>query len=406
MKFMRQIIAEQLEDKDPRADRPTLATEGQDPVGTPGSDREDRLESIAAMARERPSTAPQKHTEDDPDDEIFKRLLYGDDRRDETFDELGDELGDEFAGIAEDRSDSGPADRAAGQSDAAHETDQSRQARFQDRHSSEERPIARPEPMELDDFDVDAGFVRRVRTVAARDDAPHTPDDLPPLVLDTPYKTPISGGRTDAEVRDQIAAPDMYHGLQRLAESLSNRSEAAERLDDAPAEASLADDPVAIPDPATTRTVPSAGRVKTRLLGFGGVDTTLPDPFETTPASNGAQKVSFPVGWLVIVSGPGRGTGFTLQHGVSLIGRGEDQTVCLDFGDTSISRSSHAMIAYDAEQGGFFLGHGGKANLVRLNGRPVLSTEDLASGSTIRIGETTLRFVAFCGSDFSWDAEE
>ena len=41
--------------------------------------------------------------------------------------------------------------------------------------------------------------------------------------------------------------------------------------------------------------------------------------------------------------------------------------------------------------------------MVRLNGRPVLSTEELTHGDIIRIGETTLRFVALCGTDFTWD---
>ena len=43
--------------------------------------------------------------------------------------------------------------------------------------------------------------------------------------------------------------------------------------------------------------------------------------------------------------------------------------------------------------------------MVRMNDRPVLSTEELQSGSTIRIGETTLRFVAFCDNGFSWNEE-
>ena len=81
------------------------------------------------------------------------------------------------------------------------------------------------------------------------------------------------------------------------------------------------------------------------------------------------------------------------------------EAIRLDFGDTSISRANHAAIAYDSEQGGFYLGHGGKANMVRLNDRPVLSTEEISSGAMIRIGETTLRFVALCGSDFSWTEE-
>lgn len=160
--------------------------------------------------------------------------------------------------------------------------------------------------------------------------------------------------------------------------------------------------PVEVPAPASGRSAPSAGRVKTRLLGFGG-DMAARDPF--AQPGTGSDRTRFPVGWLVIVAGPGRGHAFTLSPGVSQIGRGEDQTIRLDFGDTAISRSNHAAVAYDPEEGAFYLGHGGKANMVRLNNRPVLSTEPMSHGALIRIGETTLRFAAFCDGDFNWDQD-
>jgi hypothetical protein len=149
----------------------------------------------------------------------------------------------------------------------------------------------------------------------------------------------------------------------------------------------------------------SAGRVKTRLLGFQADDDGPRDVFEETAKKaedEAALPTQFPAGWIVVISGPGRGSCFTLHAGVSQIGRGEEQAVRLDFGDTSISRNNHAAVAYDDEQGKFFLGHGGKSNLVRLNGMPVLSTEEMTNGDTIRIGETTLKFVAMCGDDFTW----
>ncbi|WP_068114870.1 FHA domain-containing protein [Tropicimonas marinistellae] len=146
-----------------------------------------------------------------------------------------------------------------------------------------------------------------------------------------------------------------------------------------------------------------AGRVKTRLLGFHRPDEVENNPFARPSPAAPAESARFPVGWLVVVKGPGRGASYALFDGVSTIGRADDQAVTLDHGDTSISRENHAAIAYDDEQQTFFIGHGGKANLVRLNGMPVLSTEPLTSGDQIRIGETTLRFVALCGSDFSWD---
>ncbi|MBO9474211.1 FHA domain-containing protein [Shimia sp. R10_1] len=148
------------------------------------------------------------------------------------------------------------------------------------------------------------------------------------------------------------------------------------------------------------------GRVKTRLLGFSAPSSQATDPLSQAPEAPTSAQATFPVGWLVIVDGPGKGASFALFDGLTQIGRGEGQTLRLDFGDNTISRENHAAIAFDGEQRRFFFGHGGKANLVRLNGQPVLSTEVLASQSLIRIGETTLRFVAFCGEEFTWSDTE
>ncbi|MEP0960876.1 MAG: FHA domain-containing protein [Roseobacter sp.] len=147
-----------------------------------------------------------------------------------------------------------------------------------------------------------------------------------------------------------------------------------------------------------------AGRVKTRLLGFNRTGDVDHDPIGQAPETTAtAQYEKYPVGWLVVVAGPGVGHSFSIFTGASMIGRGEDQVIRLDFGDNSISRNNHAAIAYDEEQNKFYIGHGGKSNIIRRNARPVLSTEELNHADLIRIGETTLRFVALCGSDFQWD---
>lgn len=162
-----------------------------------------------------------------------------------------------------------------------------------------------------------------------------------------------------------------------------------------------------LPEPAAEQDVDApgvplrrGGRVKTRLLGFEHSDGMVED---IDASSQGAvEEVRFPVGWLAIVAGPGRGATLPLRTGVSQIGRNEDQAVRLDYGDTAISREGHAIIAYDDEGRCFYIAHGGKSNLVRLNGKPVLTTEPLKDGDTIRLGETTLRLVALCGEGFSW----
>jgi hypothetical protein len=149
---------------------------------------------------------------------------------------------------------------------------------------------------------------------------------------------------------------------------------------------------------------PGTARAKTRVLGFRPPEAD-DDPLGGARAPAANRGPDYPVGWLVVTAGSGRGASFALTAGVATLGRGEDQTVRLDFGDTAISRSAHASIAYDEESGRFFLGAGAKSNLVRRNGRPVLATEEIASGDAIRLGETTLHFVALCGDGFAWDDE-
>jgi hypothetical protein len=258
-------------------------------------------------------------------------------------------------------------------------------------------------------------------------------DDMADDDLDAPDEEDDFAPRPSSAVAEAVAfanAPDEEPEEQPEAEV---RKKIWEMADQVKAEVGQSRSPVSTPSPVkpelsapapeqfvevasavvSGRAGRSAGRVKTRLLGFqaeqGPSDIfasreTLP---EANPASASTQSVvTFPAGWIVVVDGPGRGASFTLHNGVSQIGRGDDQTVRLDFGDTSISRNNHAAVAYDDEQGKFYLGHGGKSNLVRLNGKPVLSTEEMSNGDQIRIGETTLKFIALCGEDFTWAGSE
>lgn len=153
-------------------------------------------------------------------------------------------------------------------------------------------------------------------------------------------------------------------------------------------------------------------RAKTRMLGFDAAPeasvVSLFDGLETAPAAVTGPKVSvamFPVGWLVVKDGLGRGASFPLTQGVTQIGRGADQGVSLDFGDMAISRSNHAAIAYDHASHQFHVGHGGKSNMVRLNGRPLLSTEVMQDGDVVQLGETVLMLKILCTPEFNWSQQ-
>ncbi|MGB7433492.1 MAG: FHA domain-containing protein [Ahrensia sp.] len=109
------------------------------------------------------------------------------------------------------------------------------------------------------------------------------------------------------------------------------------------------------------------------------------------------------VGWLVVVNGPGRGCSREIYYGMNSVGRSPDERISIDFGDTSISREAHAYIVYDEKQADFYIQHGGKSNLVRLNGSPVLAPQPLKHGDRIEMGKSELLFIPLCGESFNWD---
>lgn len=143
-----------------------------------------------------------------------------------------------------------------------------------------------------------------------------------------------------------------------------------------------------------------SGRIRTRLLPEGEEDTSYTPPVGTDKGRAG--RVRRPVGWLVVIEGPGTGDWFALESGLTHLGRGADQDVCLDFGDQSISRQSHAFITYDIARHSFKLCHGESRNRTRLNGEVVEHKAALSHGDRISIGKTTLRIAIFCDDQFSW----
>lgn len=145
----------------------------------------------------------------------------------------------------------------------------------------------------------------------------------------------------------------------------------------------------------------------------GGAGSIGPEPHTViagglprSPATDPQSAMHDPVvGWLVVVEGPGKGSAVQIGNGQNTIGR-DDTRIRLDFGDAQISRSEHAVISYDPRANQFYIHQGKGVNLVYLEGSPVLTPTLLEHGSTISIGGTTLRFVAFCDDKFRWkDAE-
>ncbi len=231
--------------------------------------------------------------------------------------------------------------------------------------------------------------VKRLREALAAATPPPAPEPEPEVSINAPIARPNRVVKAKAPLPEGIAPP----------------SRSIWDLED--------DEPKAVAPPPHSGGEPRRPtRTKTRVLGFEAAPAPVVPLFEdmgSTPIAEAAPApgkgyVMFPTGWLIVKDGPGKGATFALSQGISQIGRGGDQTIALDYGDMAISRQNHAAIAYDPATHQFHVGHGGKSNLVRLNGRPLLSTEPAGDGDEIQIGETTLVLKVLCTPAFNWSS--
>lgn len=130
-----------------------------------------------------------------------------------------------------------------------------------------------------------------------------------------------------------------------------------------------------------------------------------PQPAHDLPAPGSDQQEPMKdpvVGWLVILSGPGRGASRALGYNMNTIGRAPESRVRLDFGDENISRVKHAILTYDPRGRKYYLQHGDSVNLTYIDDQPVLAATPLQGGEEILLGNTRLRFIPLCGPGFDW----
>lgn len=157
----------------------------------------------------------------------------------------------------------------------------------------------------------------------------------------------------------------------------------------------LMEDPSRKPK-ANKTTLVEQPRTGTRLAGPAGAPQTA----AAGAADPGPEALV--VGWLVVTSGPGKGTSREIGYGMNIVGRGPSNRISLDLGDDQISADDHFRIAYDGTHRKFHLVPGRGTNLVYLGDAPLLSPVELSSHMEIKVGASALRFVPLCGEDWDW----
>ena len=124
------------------------------------------------------------------------------------------------------------------------------------------------------------------------------------------------------------------------------------------------------------------------------------DPVQNEQSSSAPILLS---GWLAIISEAGKGTSYTLTFGMNTIGRGEENHISIQNGDSSISREKHALIIYDYANNLFFIKHGDGQFLSYVNGEVLLDTRQLKANDRIKVGSTELIFIPLCSDEFKWE---
>ncbi len=107
------------------------------------------------------------------------------------------------------------------------------------------------------------------------------------------------------------------------------------------------------------------------------------------------------VGWLVCIEGPDKGRDYRVKAEKNFIGRSSMMDICIS-GDQRVSRENHAIIAYEPRHAEFRLYPGDARGLVYLNDSMVDVSAVLHPFDKIEIGNSSLRFVPFCGEQFRW----
>ncbi|RTL71797.1 MAG: FHA domain-containing protein [Hyphomicrobiales bacterium] len=164
------------------------------------------------------------------------------------------------------------------------------------------------------------------------------------------------------------------------------------------------------PTTIAVRTPRPAGAASPRPAAVSVAAANDDDAAPRTQALRGKPKISRTnfhqdpvVAWLVVVGGPGLGAFRPIYEGNNSIGRGKNQRIPIDFGDETISSEEQGYIRYDSVDRSFlFVPNLAKTNIVAVNDKKPTGAVKLDMMDVIRMGQTQLAFVPFCGEAFDW----
>ena len=132
-----------------------------------------------------------------------------------------------------------------------------------------------------------------------------------------------------------------------------------------------------------------------------GAAEESPEETPAEPAVPAAAPAGPVAGWLVVLDGEAKGRDLRLGVGRTFLGLDKDGTPVTLSADAPLSLRQ-AVLVYDGEAKTYTLLPGSSQELCYLGDTALLAPQELAGEETLRLGAATLKFVPFCGPDFSW----
>lgn len=130
-------------------------------------------------------------------------------------------------------------------------------------------------------------------------------------------------------------------------------------------------------------------------------ETSAPAEGEPAPATQAAAPAGPVAGWLVVLDGEAKGRDLRLGIGRTFLGLDTNGAPVTLSADAPLSLRQ-AVLVYDAEAKTYMLLPGSSQELCYLEGTALLEPQELAGDETLKLAAATLKFVPFCGPDFSW----
>ena len=134
------------------------------------------------------------------------------------------------------------------------------------------------------------------------------------------------------------------------------------------------------------------------LINTLSAPTAIPACRPILPSCAAAQRKK---AWKVVLDGEAKGRDLRLGVGRTFLGLDKDGTPVTLSADAPLSLRQ-AVLVYDGEAKTYTLLPGSSQELCYLGDTALLEPQELAGEETLRLGTATLKFVPFCGPDFSW----